>query len=77
MAGSETGHDGLRAYPNYLRSGILATIAQMCDWLEMAGPDIEMVPYRTQWRSHYAVLAALLRGALGDAVAWQVPDEAR
>ena len=40
----------------------------MCDWLEMAGPIIEMVPYRTQWRSQYAVLAALLCDALGDAV---------
>jgi GrpB-like predicted nucleotidyltransferase (UPF0157 family) len=34
----------------------------------MAGPDIEIVPYRTQWRSQYAMLAALLRDALGDAV---------
>ena len=40
----------------------------MCDWLEMAAPIIEIVPYRTQWRSQYAVLAALLRDALGDAV---------
>ena len=46
----------------------LATIAQMCDWLDMAGPIIEIVPYRTQWRSQYAVLAALLCDALGDAV---------
>ena len=34
----------------------------------MAGPIIEIVAYRTQWRSQYAVLAALLCDALGDAV---------
>ena len=34
----------------------------------MAGPEIEIVPYRMQWRSQYAVLAALLCDTLGDAV---------
>jgi GrpB-like predicted nucleotidyltransferase (UPF0157 family) len=68
MPGSRPGMtiEVMRESSEWLRA--LTTIAQMCDWLEMAGPEIEIVLYRTQWRSQYAVLAALLYDALGDAV---------